>query len=206
MEMTPTLLSRYTQDVAGIDSRMVARYIGNLEEGRSKVSVNSALSKGDKSDHFRFRVVGEDQWLRLSTGELRDEADEGVDLAKDGEVRYHLRSPSGQLIADSDPNAGAAYEAWTKLTSQENLKLSKGYYTLSVQRGPGAVEPKEYIYSFTFRSGVDPITNDTPELASREFLTTERPAPANALGGGYAYDANGHVTAILGLFANVRAF
>ncbi len=206
MEMTPTLLSRYTQDVAGIDSRMVARYIGNLEEGRSKISVNSALSKGDKSDHFRLRITGADQWVRLSTGELLDDGGESIGLAKDGEVRYQLRSPSGQLMADSDPNAGAAYEAWVKLTSEANLKLNKGYYTLSVQRGPDGVDAKEYIYSFTFRSGVDAITNDTPELASREFLTTERPAPADAMAGGFAYTPNGHITAILGLFTDVRIF
>ncbi len=206
METTPTLLSRYTQDVAGLDSRMVARYIGNLEEGRSKVSVNSALSKGDQSDHFRFRITGDDQWVRITTGELYGAEGEGVEVAKNGEVRYQLRSPSGQVIADSDPNAGAAYETWNKLSSESNLKLSKGYYTLSVQRGRDAVEAQEYIYSFTLRSGADAIANDTPELASREFLTTERPAPANAMTGEFAYTPNGHVTAILGLFTDVQVF
>ncbi|MHB1330187.1 MAG: hypothetical protein ACYC2K_18460 [Gemmatimonadales bacterium] len=205
METSPVLLSRYTQDVGGLDSRMVARYIGNLEEGRSKVSVNSALSKGDQSDHFRIRVTGDDQWVRITTGELFDGGDDAVEVANNDEVRYQLRSPSGQLMADSDPNAGAAYDTWVKLTSEENIKLNKGYYTLSVQRGPDAVEAKEYIYSFTFRSGVDAITNDTPELASREFLTTERPAAVDTVGG-FAYTPNGHITAILGLFADVRVF
>jgi len=195
----PTVLLRYTQDL-GYDIRGLARYVGNLEEGRSKISVNSALSVGDRVDHFRFRVTA-DQFVRIRTGELVEEKQDENVLAKDGLVRYQLLSPSGQVIADSEPSSGAGYEAWQKLIGDENLKLGKGTYTLRVTRGPEAVNAKEYIYSLTLRSGVEPITNDTPELASREFLTTERPAAEGA-----QFDAYANVTAVLGLFADVRVF
>ena len=199
MATTPILLSRYTQDIR-LDSRMLARYIGNLEQGRSNVSVNSALSVGDKVDHFRFRVTS-DQFVRLTSGELVGAEGRGVDIAKEGTVRYQLLSASGQVRADSDPNAGAAYEAWQDLNSGTNLKLAKGSYTLRVARGREAISSKEYIYSFTFRSGVEAIGDNQKDTASREFLTTERPAPAGA-----TFDQHANVTAVLGLFTDVRVF
>ena len=135
MATTPTILIRYSQDI-GLDTRMLARYVGNLEAGRSNVSVNSALSVGDKADHFRFKVTS-DQFVRITTGELIGDQGRGVELAKAGTVRYQLLSGSGQVRADSDPNAGAAYEAWQDLNSATNLKLAKGTYTLRGGPGPG---------------------------------------------------------------------
>ncbi len=197
MATTPTILIRYSQDI-GLDTRMLARYVGNLEAGRSNVSVNSALSVGDKADHFRFKVTS-DQFVRITTGELIRNQGRGVELAKAGTVRYQLLSGSGQVRADSDPNAGAAYEAWQDLNSATNLKLAKGTYTLRVARDREAIASKEYVYSFTFRSGVEAIDNDQTDTASREFLTTERPAPAGA-----TFDQYANVTAVLGLYTDVR--
>jgi hypothetical protein len=197
---TPTVLLRYSQDLAS-DSRMLARYIGNLEDGRSKVSVNSSLSVKDRADYFRF-VMTTGGLAKIRTGELVGSDGSGADVAKDGTVRYQLLSPSGRVVADSDPNAGAGYEAWQKLSGDENLQLAKGSYTLRVARGREAIESKEYIYSFTIKSGQTPITATSPEMASREFLTTERPAdPTTA-----TYSANTNITAVLGLFADVTAF
>lgn len=199
MGTTPIILTRYSQDI-GFDSRIQARYIGNLEEGRSNVSVNSALSVGDRADHFRFKVTS-DQFVRISTGELIGSQGRGVELAAEGTVRYQLLSASGQIRADSDPGTGAAYQAWQDLNSETNLKLAKGTYTLRVARGREAIASKEYVYSFTFRSNVEAIDNDQTDTASREFLTTERPAPAGA-----TFDQYANVTAVLGLFTDVKAF
>jgi len=198
MATDPVLLSRYTQDL-GFDTRMLARYIGNLEEGRSKVSVNSALSGGDREDFFRFRVVG-DEFLRISTGELIGEDGAGKELAEDGAVRYQLLSASGTVLADSNPDS-PNHDAWLDFTSETNLELGRGSYTLRVSRGPESANPAEYIYSFTIRSGIEGITNDTPESAFREFLTTERPAPPGAV-----FDQFASVTAVLGQFMDVRVF
>lgn len=200
MATDPVLLTRYTQDLSS-DIRGLARYIGNLEQGRSKVSVNSTLSVGDRVDHFRFRVTGGSESVRIRTGELIGTAGEGKDVAPNGTVRYQLLSPSGRVIADSDPNAGEASEAWRDLNSDANLRLNRGSYTLRVSRGREAVASKEYIYSFTFRSGDAPIAEDTEETAFREFLTTERPALPGSAGDGLG---NTNVTAVLGLFVNVR--
>jgi hypothetical protein len=193
------LLSRYTEDV-GFDSRALARYIGNLEEGRSKVSVNSALSAGERDDYFRFRMAA-DGFARIRTGELLGEEGQGVQVAPDGSVRYQLLSASGQVLADSDPESGAEYEAWLAFTSDRNLELSRGAYTIRVSRGQIAANQEEFVYSFTLRSGEEPVTGDTPETAFREFLTTERPAPAGAL-----FDQFASVTAVLGLFVDVQVF
>ncbi|MBM4188139.1 MAG: hypothetical protein FJ206_12615 [Gemmatimonadetes bacterium] len=196
---SPVLLSRFSQDL-GFDTRGLARYVGNLEEGRSKVSVNSSLSPGDRWDHFRFGVTAE-QFVRVRTGELVGEDGAGNEVAKAGTVRYQLLSASGQIIADSDPDSGGAHEAWQDLISDTNLRLVKGSYTLRVARDTEAVNNKDYVYSFTFRSGLAEITNDTEETAFREFLTTERPAIQGA-----TFDQFAHVTAVLGLFADVRVF
>src|SRR5262249_41088659 len=102
----PVLLLRYTQDLAS-DSRLVARYIGNLEDGRSKVSVNSSLSVGDQTDYFRFNMT-KDGLARIRTGEVVNGTDGTTQAAKNGTVQYQLLSPSGRVIADSNPNAGAA--------------------------------------------------------------------------------------------------
>lgn len=198
MATNPVVLARYTQDL-GNDIRGLARYVGNLEEGRSKVSVNSSLSVGDREDFFRFRVTT-DQLVRLRTGELVGKNGAGKDLAPENAVRYQLLSPSGRTIADSDPNAGPAYDAWTKITSDDNLRLTKGSYTLRTSRGRAAVNAEEYVYSLTLRSGPSAITDDTQESASREFLTTERPAPPNSVSAGQTGSA-----AVLGLFVNVTA-
>src|SRR3990170_6614735 len=113
------LLSRFTQDV-GFDTRALARYIGNLEEGRSKVSVNSALTEGDRDDYFRFRMTA-DGFVRLRTGELVGNDGEGIEVAKDGTIRYQLLSASGRVIADSDPES-PANDAWQALISDDNLE------------------------------------------------------------------------------------
>ena len=194
---SPVLLNRYSQDV-GLDTRMLARYIGNLEEGRSKVSVNTSMPVGDTADHFRFRLATS-QMVRFQSGELVGEAGRGIEVAEDGSVRYQLLSASGRVLADSNPESGEAYESWVAFTGDENLELGRGAYTLRVSRGPESINNEEYVYSFTLRSGVDPITADSAELASREFLTTERMAPAGA-----TFDAYANVTAVLGLFADVR--
>jgi hypothetical protein len=197
---TPTVLLRYSQDIVN-DTRIQARYIGNLEEGRSKVSVNSTLAAStDRVDHFRVRMIS-DGFVRIRTGELVGDRGEGTEVAKDGTIRYQLLSASGRVIADSDPDAGAAFEAWEDLNSDTNLELGKGSYTLRVSRGKLSVDQQEYVYSFTFRSGETPVTDETPELASREFLTTERMADLTSA----TYDRSASVTAILGLFADLFA-
>ncbi len=199
MATTPVLLSRYSQDLSN-DIRGLARYIGNLEEGRSKVSVTSALPVGDRWDHFRFRVTGQ-EFVRIRTGALVGVDGEGGEPVKSGVVRFQLLSVAGRVIADSDEKAGAEFDEWQKLTGDGNLKLSKGNYIIRVARGPDSEGPKEYVYSFTLRSGVAPITGDTEESASREFLTTERPAAEGA-----SFDQYASVTAVLGLFVDVRTF
>jgi hypothetical protein len=196
MATEPVLLSRYSQDL-GNDIRGLARYIGNLEEGRSKVSVNSALSVGDRWDHFRFQVNAT-QLVRLRAGVLVGEDGEASEPADDGAVRFQLLSVAGRVIADSDPESGAEYEEWQKLVSDENLQLSKGSYVIRVARGPESENTREYIYSFTLRSGISPITGDTEETAFREFLTTERPAPD-----GTQFDQFATVTSVLGVYVNM---
>jgi hypothetical protein len=194
-----SLLNRYTQDVR-FDSRSLARYIGSLDGSRSKVSVNSALSVGDRSDFFRFRM-SERGFARIRTGELVGENGKGIDVAADGTVRYQLRTASGRVIADSSPSAGAEHDAWRALTSDENLELGAGYYSLQVSRGRDALPRKDYVYSLTLRAGADPVRDVDPDRAIREFVTTERPAPPDA-----QFDQFGGVTTLLGVYVNSLVF
>jgi hypothetical protein len=197
MAVDPVLLSRYTQDIAS-DSRIQARYVGNLEGGRSRVSVNSALSKGDRDDYFRFRVT-EAGYVRLSTGELVGQNGTATGVAPDGTVRYQILSSSGRVVADSDPKSGAAYAAYQKLTTGDSLQMSKGDYVIRVARDKQAINNQEYVYSFTFKSSPRPLGPDQDDQASREFLTTERPADPSATTAA-SYNSQG---AVLGLFSGV---
>ena len=190
------LLSRFTQDV-GVDTRLAARYIGNLEGGRSNVSVNSALSVTDRVDHFRLKVT-EDGFVRIRTGELVGQDGTGNEVVPNGTVRYQILSPSGDVIADSNPDAGAAFDAYQKLTSDENLQLGKGTYVIRVSRDKAAIDTKDYVYSFTFRSDSSPVREDDAGRAVREFLTTERP------GSGVGVDLNAGIASVLGLFSQVN--
>lgn len=193
------ILNRYTADV-GFDTRALARYVGSLDDGRSKVSVNSALSVGDRTDFFRLRMSAEG-FARIRTGELVGQDGAGSEVAKEGTVRYQLRTASGRVIADSNPDAGAEHQAWLDLTSDANLKLGKGYYTLQVSRGPDALDRKDYIYAVTFRSGPQPVTDADTDRSIREFVTTERPAPPEP-----QFSQFGVVTSVLGAYVNSLVF
>ncbi|MEO8449239.1 MAG: hypothetical protein ABI647_05580, partial [Gemmatimonadota bacterium] len=74
--------------------------------------------------------------------------------------------------------------------------LSKGSYVMRVSRDKAAIDNKDYVYSLTVRNAGTPITNDSADLASREFLTTERPSAG--------IDVSSSVASVLGLFSTVN--
>lgn len=171
-------LQRPSQDIAG-ETRYDARYVGNLDVGRSSIGIRSALTTdGDKMDQFRFRMLSEAN-LVLSAGILQPAplgSDNQSDPAPEGSTRIQLLGLGGRVIADSDPRAGSAYSAWQKLSSEKNLKLGRGDYTIKISRGPKANPALPYTYLISLRSGTQAVDPASPDTSNRYFETIETPA------------------------------
>lgn len=173
-------LQRPSQDIPN-EGRFDARYVGNLDVGRSSIGIRSDLSVGDKVDQFRFRMLNNAN-LSLSSVVLQPAATgSGVktDPAPDGTTRIQILGVGGRIIADSNPNAGSAFAAYQKLTSTSNIQLQKGDYTVKITRGPASRNNTDYTYLVSLRTGpigqpVDPASKD---MASRYFETDETPPP-----------------------------
>ena len=176
-------LQRPSQDIAN-ETRFDSRYVGNLDVGRSSIGIRSALTQGDTTDQFRFRMLNEAD-LSLSTAVLQPTptgSDVKAESAPDAATRIQLLGVGGRVVADSDPKSGSAYAAYQKLTSSDNLRLAKGDYVIKISRGPASRNNTDYNYLLSLRSGpvgqpVDPATQDT---ASRYFETVETPAAPQA--------------------------
>ena len=173
-----THLQRPSQDIAN-ETRFDARYVGNLDVGRSSIGIRSALTTdGDQMDQFRFRMLNE-AYLSFSSAVLQPSApgsDTKNDPAPDGTTRIQLLGLGGRVIADSDPRAGSAYAAWQKLNSDQNLKLGKGDYTVKIMRGPKSNPTTPYTYLMSLRTGTQPVDPASDDTSNRYFETIETPA------------------------------
>lgn len=196
-------LQRPSQDIAN-ETRFDARYVGNLDTGRSSIGIRSALTTdGDKMDQFRFRMLNE-AYLSLSDAVLQPSApgsDVKSDPAPDGTTRVQLLGLGGRVIADSDPRAGTAYANWHKLSSEQNLKLGKGDYTVKISRGPKSNPTTPYTYLVSLRSGSRPVDPASPDNSNRYFETIETPASPVAASTATADPVTGMFSGLVNILA-----
>jgi hypothetical protein len=202
------VLDRTTTDVP-YETRSQARYIGDLNDGSLRVDLSSALTKRDKEDFYRIRVLTPDTFIRLYA--LERISQNGGD-AKDidpGQVRYQLFTTAGRLLADSEPSAGEAYDNYQALIGDKNLKLNRGSYVLRVSRSSSGDASANYAYDLTIRGNWQPLKTGAADNSLRVYSTTEKPAPASSFlqqsqstGGGALTIFNASAT---GLFINTLA-
>jgi hypothetical protein len=195
-------LQRPSQDVAN-ETRLDARYVGNLDVGRSSIGIRSALVKGDTEDNFRFRLL-EEANLSLSAAVLQPAppgSDTKQDPAPEGTVRIQLLGVGGRILADSDPRTGAAYTAYQKLSSEKNIKLSRGDYTVRITRGPKGNSQTDYTYLMSLRSGRQAVDPGSPDTSNRYFETIERPAPLVAASTASADPVSGMFSGLVNILA-----
>ncbi len=121
------------------DSRMFATDIGILSKGVTRLNVVGTLGANDPVDFYKFRVTSKGE---ATIGQIGDKG-----------VNVQLLSKTGQVVADSNKDAGKAYESFRSLQRGE-LSLDQGDYTVRVTRdkGEAAKDPKNYAIQFSMGS------------------------------------------------------
>lgn len=139
------------------DSRSFATDIGVLSKNVSRLNVVATLAPNDPVDFYKFRVTTKGE---ATMGQIGDEG-----------VQLQIMSKTGQVVADSNKNAGKAYDSFRSLQRGE-LTLDRGDYTLRVSRdkGESAKDPKNYAVQLSMGSyskdydtiAKEPRKGDTP--------------------------------------------
>lgn len=120
--------------------------MGVVVKDRSRLNSFSILGKDDPVDFYKFKVT--------SKGEL------ALGRIGDAGLRVQLMDRTGRMIADSDPGAGAAHEAYKKLSAGE-LTVDRGDYTIRVAREKGVPANEEKKYALQLRMGTYSEDYDT---------------------------------------------
>lgn len=139
------------------DSRSFATDVGVLSKNVSRLNVVATLAPNDPVDFYKFRVTTKGE---ATMGQIGDEG-----------VQLQIMSKTGQVVADSNKNAGKAYDSFRSLQRGE-LTLDRGDYTLRVSRdkGESAKDPKNYAVQLSMGSyskdydtiAKEPRKGDTP--------------------------------------------
>lgn len=103
-------------------SAFFATDIGILARNTTRLNVVSNLAANDTVDFYKFKVTSKGD---MALGQLGDDG-----------LRVQLQTKLGVVVADSDPESGANYEAYKKLAGGE-LSVDRGDYTLRVSREKG---------------------------------------------------------------------
>jgi hypothetical protein len=154
---------------------MTARNVGNLRENNSRLNVFSSLDKGDTADFFTFNVT------TTAATKLSSLTDDQTD---DSNVRIQVLSKSGQVIADSSPDAGDANDVYKQLTAG-TYNMHAGSYVLRVTRTDDSKANQQNAFNYavqltqglyqndydTIEQSVDPSA-DPFGMAANSALTT----------------------------------
>ncbi|BAI76611.1 hypothetical protein AZL_e02660 (plasmid) [Azospirillum sp. B510] len=153
-----------------------ATNIGTLVKDTSRLNVFSSLASNDPVDFYKFSVP------TAGAASLGTVGDAGV--------RLQLMDRGGKVLADSNKDAGAAYDAFQKLKSGQ-MTLDKGDYTLRVARDKDVPVKDAKSYGVQLRMGGYSKDYDTiakqPAKADNPFGgNTKLQGLASILGAGSA--------------------
>lgn len=115
-----------------------ATNIGTLIKDTSRLNVFSSLAANDPADFYKFNVP--------TKGEAT------IGRVGDATVRIQLMDRAGKVVADSNKDSGASYDAFKKLEKGE-LTLDKGDYTVRLSREKGVPMKDAQNYGVQFRMG-----------------------------------------------------
>lgn len=152
-----TSATSYQKTVAKSSStaRIAATDIGVLSRNGSRLNVVSKLAKGDNVDFYKFTAANDGDNAALTN------------VGGDG-VRIQLMTQNGTVMADSDKNSGANYDAYQKLTKAQ-YSLKKGSYTVRVSRLPGSDNAGDKNYALQLTMGT--FKKDYETVASQPTTT-----------------------------------
>lgn len=135
------------------NSRMFATDIGVLSKGVSRLNVVGTLGANDPVDFYKFRVTSKGE---ATMGQIGDKG-----------VNVQLLSKTGQVVADSNKDAGKAYESFRNL-QRGTLTLDQGDYTVRVTRDKGEAAKDSKNYAIQFSMGAYKQDYDTVAKAPRK--------------------------------------
>lgn len=144
------------------DSRMFATDIGVLSKNVSRLNVVGTLAPNDPVDFYKLRVTSKGE---ATMGQIGDQG-----------VQVQLMSKTGQVVADSNKNAGKAYDSFRSL-QRGQLSLDQGDYTVRITRekGESAKDPKNYAIQFSmggFTQDYDTVAK-APRKGDSPFQMTQ---------------------------------
>lgn len=133
-------VQEYEQNVAksAMNTAPFATNIGTLVKDTSRLNVFSSLASNDPADFYKFNVT--------TSGPVT------LGTVGDAGVRLQLMDRGGKVIADSNKDAGATYDAFQKLKSGQ-MTLDKGDYTLRVARDKDVPVKDAKSYGVQLRMG-----------------------------------------------------
>jgi len=152
-----------TNDVL-YDNNATARSIGQLRLNTTRLNVISALSPKDAADVFTFTASTSGQ---TKLGLLVNDPTV-TDPIKDssGDVRVQVFGQGKGLVADSDPNSGAAYKNYQALKAG-TFNLSAGHYSIRMSRADGIDPQNKNTYNYAVQ-----LTQGT--TYSQDYTVTEQ--------------------------------
>ncbi|MBY6266019.1 hypothetical protein EI613_29510 [Azospirillum sp. 412522] len=133
-------VQEYEQSVnkSTLNAAPFATNIGTLTKDTSRLNVFSSLASNDPADFYKFNVT--------TSGAVT------LGTVGDAGVRLQLMDRGGKIIADSNKDAGASYDAFQKLKSGQ-MTLDKGDYTLRVARDKDVPVKDAKSYGVQLRMG-----------------------------------------------------
>lgn len=138
-----------TNDVQ-IDNRMTARNVGILRENNSRLNVFSSLDKNDPADFFTFSVAST---APTKIGLLTD------DQQNEAEVRVQVLDQSGNVVADSSPDAGDANTVYTQLQAG-TYNLQAGKYVMRISRQDDSQSNQQNAFNYAVQLSQGLYQND----------------------------------------------
>ena len=133
-------VQEYEQTVnkSALNAAPFATNIGTLVKDTSRLNVFSSLASNDPADFYKFTVTSSGAPTLGTVG--------------DTGVRLQLMDRGGKIIADSNKDAGATFDAFQKLKSGQ-LTLDKGDYTLRIAREKDVPVKEAKNYGVQLRMG-----------------------------------------------------
>jgi hypothetical protein len=160
----------YTKDVLK-EKLSDARYAGDLRPNQNRLNVFSLAPRGDVQDHYRINVkFAGNVHLNMLVDSLDGQRHvvESKTAKGLGIQVIQYRGNSHKVIADSDPDSGAAYATFTQL-SGAGARLAAGKYVARVYREPDTPANQEFFYSFQL----------VGDRYYQDYDTLQREAPAH---------------------------
>ena len=149
-----------------------ARYIGDLRPNQNRMNVFSMASTNDPEDYYRFNLnFGGNIHLSM----LADRLDVNRNVVQSETAKglgiqvIQFRGLSHRVIADSNPNSGAAHEIYNQLTAGDGARLAAGKYVVRVYREQETSPNTEFFYSLQL----------VGDRYHQDYDTIDREAPAH---------------------------